>query len=177
MLDAAKRARSNDLARIALPALDGELLQRAGAVTATPSGPEQPFEVVTLPQIDRHRRSAPHTPAESVPTPIRGGSPEGTQALSLQCARSARRALDTSPIPGLLDVMAEAVADRNPRQPPWLVSPTQTLVARLNACTCQSRFSMHIPSPPLYRKPSRSACPSRGNPASAPTYGERGLLP
>ena len=52
MLDAAKRARSNDLARIALPALDGELLQRAGAVTATPSGPEQPFEVVTLPPIE-----------------------------------------------------------------------------------------------------------------------------
>ena len=33
-------------------ALDGEILEQAGAATATRSGPEQPFEVVTLPQIE-----------------------------------------------------------------------------------------------------------------------------
>jgi len=35
-----------------VPALDGEVLEQAGAATATRFGPEQPFEVVTLPQIE-----------------------------------------------------------------------------------------------------------------------------
>ena len=33
-------------------AIDGEVLQQAGAAAATRFGPEQPFEVVTLPQIE-----------------------------------------------------------------------------------------------------------------------------
>jgi hypothetical protein len=35
-----------------MPAIDGEVLQQAGAATATRSGPDQPFEVVTLPPIE-----------------------------------------------------------------------------------------------------------------------------
>jgi hypothetical protein len=35
-----------------MPAIDGAVPLQAGAVTATRSGPEQPFEVVTLPSIE-----------------------------------------------------------------------------------------------------------------------------
>jgi len=52
LLDDERRRRSNGIHRRNLPAIDGEVLQQAGADTATRSGPDQPFEVVTLPLIE-----------------------------------------------------------------------------------------------------------------------------
>jgi hypothetical protein len=52
VLDEARRRRFNGFDCRKAPAIDGEVLQQAGAVTAARSGPEQPFEVVTLPQIE-----------------------------------------------------------------------------------------------------------------------------
>ena len=48
-----------------MPAIDGAVLLQAGAVTATRSGPEQPFEVVTLPQIEPTPSVMPSETAES----------------------------------------------------------------------------------------------------------------
>jgi hypothetical protein len=52
LLDDERQRRSNGPDRRNLPAIDGEVLQQAGAETATRSGPDQPFEVVTLPPIE-----------------------------------------------------------------------------------------------------------------------------
>ena len=52
MIDACRWRRFNALDRRNTPAIDGSVLKQAGAVAATLPGPEQPFEVVTLPSIE-----------------------------------------------------------------------------------------------------------------------------
>jgi len=52
LIDACRWRRFNALDRRNTPAIDGSVLKQAGAVAATLPGPEQPFEVVTLPPIE-----------------------------------------------------------------------------------------------------------------------------
>ena len=52
LLDDARGRRFNGSDRRNQPAIDGEGLQQAGADTAARYGPDQPFEVVTLPPIE-----------------------------------------------------------------------------------------------------------------------------
>jgi len=52
LIDACRWCRFYALDRRNTPAIDGSVLKQAGAVAATLPGPEQPFEVVTLPPIE-----------------------------------------------------------------------------------------------------------------------------
>jgi len=52
LIDACRWRRFNALDRRNTPAIDGSVLKQAGAVAATLPGPDQPFEVVTLPPIE-----------------------------------------------------------------------------------------------------------------------------